>query len=325
MHNQAIVGIGKIPKKESSHGYGWARTWSENLNIPIDHSFSKPYDTVYVDHGVNFGGSLNLFGGFDDELKARCDNLMMAQTIYSLDIDMPDYGAMLAKRKDVTDKGWCDKLSAKLKTAKTQHSHELPNYWLAIGDSHTAAYSRMDSGVTKRDGMTLNGQCRSGFDYIKTILAEKEKRDREYDGYSSLEGITMSFGNIDIRHHICRLNTDFKPLLYQWRQFGESLGIDVEYSAPWPIEYEKRKLPKTGYYKGEPFWGSYNERSEIVSEWISEMKSLNMNIVMPPADWYNMNPEKYAKEYMEANSSVHLSPAKYRRKDWGKSALGIFE
>ena len=51
MHNQAIVGIGKIPKKESSHGYGWARTWSENLNIPIDHSFSKPYDTVYVDHG----------------------------------------------------------------------------------------------------------------------------------------------------------------------------------------------------------------------------------------------------------------------------------
>tara|TARA_B100000795_G_C22476069_1_gene314852 strand:- start:41 stop:592 length:552 start_codon:yes stop_codon:yes gene_type:complete len=183
----------------------------------------------------------------------------------------------------------------------------------------------MDSGVTKKDGMTLNGQCQNGFDYIKTILAEKEKRDRKYDGYSSLEGITMSFGNIDIRHHICRLNTDFKPLLYQWKQFGDSLDIDVEYSAPWPIEYEKRKLPKTGYYKGEPFWGSRNERSEIVSEWISEMKSLDMKLVMPPADWYQMHPEKYAKEYMEANSSVHLSPVKYRRKDWGKSALGIFE
>jgi hypothetical protein len=38
-----------------------------------------------------------------------------------------------------------------------------------------------------------------------------------------------------------------------------------------------------------------------------------------------MHSEKYAKECMEANSSVHLSPVKYRRKDWGKSALGIFE
>ena len=53
----------------------------------------------------------------------------MAQTIYSLDIDMPDYGAMLAKRKDVTDKGWCDKLSTKLKTAK----HSTRMNFLIIG------------------------------------------------------------------------------------------------------------------------------------------------------------------------------------------------
>ena len=96
-------------------------------------------------------------------------------------------------------------------------------------------------------------------------------------------------------------------------------------SADIPAIMEVAGPMMTGYYKGEPFWGSYNERSEIVSEWISEMKSLGMKLVMPPADWYNINPEKYAKEYMEANSSVHLSPAKYRRKDWGKSALGIFE
>ena len=26
----------KIPKKANSHGYGWARTWSENLNMEIE-------------------------------------------------------------------------------------------------------------------------------------------------------------------------------------------------------------------------------------------------------------------------------------------------
>jgi len=133
----------------------------------------------------------------------------------------------------------------------------------------------------------------------------------------------MSFGNIDIRHHICRLDADFKSLIRKWKEFGDSLDMEVEYNAPWPIEFEGRKLPKTGYYKDKPFWGSRNERSEIVSEWIGEMKCLNMNIVMPPADWYNMNPEKYAKEYMESTSSVHLSPTKYRRKNWDMSPLEI--
>jgi hypothetical protein len=138
-----------------------------------------------------------------------------------------------------------------------------------------------------------------------------------------VRGVTMSFGNIDIRHHICRLDADFKSLIRKWKEFGDSLDMEVEYNAPWPIEFEGRKLPKTGYYKDKPFWGSRNERSEIVSEWIGEMKCLNMNIVMPPADWYNMNPEKYAKEYMESTSSVHLSPTKYRRKNWDMSPLEI--
>ena len=27
----------KIPRKKNSHGYGWARTWAENLNTSINH------------------------------------------------------------------------------------------------------------------------------------------------------------------------------------------------------------------------------------------------------------------------------------------------
>ena len=312
MIQAAIVGVSRIPKKPNSHGYGWARTWSENLNVPIDHKFEQPYDVAYVEHGVNFGGSLNLFGGFTEDLKARCDNLMNSNFLYSLDREMPDYGAMLAKRKDVTDKDWCERLSNKLKKAKIKKSTHLNKEWLTIGDSHTAAYSKPDTAVIKTDGLTLNGQVNDDFEYVRSHIDEMGTRVR---------GVTMSFGNIDIRHHICRLNVDFKPLLKAWKEFGDSLDMEVEYNAPWPIEFEGRKLPKTGYYKDKPFWGSYKERKNLVSEWISEMNSLDMNIVMPPADWYKIHPETYAKEYMESTSSVHLSPTKYRRRNWDMNSL----
>ena len=93
----------KIPRKKNSHGYGWARTWSENLGVGINHE-GYQVDVLYLDHGVNFGGSLNLFGGFTDELERRINNFLEARIVYSLDIDMPDYGAMLKKRKDVENK-----------------------------------------------------------------------------------------------------------------------------------------------------------------------------------------------------------------------------
>ena len=48
----------KIPRKKNSHGYGWARTWAENLKTSINHD-GLPVETLYLDHGVNFGGSLN--------------------------------------------------------------------------------------------------------------------------------------------------------------------------------------------------------------------------------------------------------------------------
>ena len=78
----------KIPRKKNSHGYGWARTWAENLMTTINHD-GHPVETLYLDHGVNFGGGLNLFGGFTPELKQRIDNFLLANKVYSLDMPMP--------------------------------------------------------------------------------------------------------------------------------------------------------------------------------------------------------------------------------------------
>ena len=64
-----IVGsFTNIAKKKNSHSFGWARTWSENLGVEIDFN-NQIHSKVYLLHGANFGGSLNLFGGFDEELE----------------------------------------------------------------------------------------------------------------------------------------------------------------------------------------------------------------------------------------------------------------
>ena len=295
----------KIPRKKNSHGYGWARTWAENLNVGINHD-ADPVEILYLDHGVNFGGSINLFGGFDDKLKQRVDNFLLADKVYSLDIDMPEYGNMLAKRKDCPDKDWCARVQDKCDGAQTMLSTDLDTDWLTIGDSHTAAFAPEGSMVIKTNGLTLNGMIKSNFQYVRDHMAK----------CNNLQGITLVFGNIDLRHHICRLGIDYRDMWIELKRFGDSLPVPVEYAVPWPIEFEGRKLPKTGYYKGQPFWGSYYERSQALAGIIETMDMISMNKIMYPNEWLMMNPEVYAKEKMEGTSSVHISPECYRRKEF---------
>ena len=295
----------KIPRKKNSHGYGWARTWAENLNVGINHD-ADPVEILYLDHGVNFGGSINLFGGFDDKLKQRVDNFLLADKVYSLDIDMPEYGNMLAKRKDCPDKDWCARVQDKCDGAQTMLSTDLDTDWLTIGDSHTAAFAPEGSMVIKTNGLTLNGMIKSNFQYVRDHMAK----------CNNLQGITLVFGNIDLRHHICRLGIDYRDMWIELKRFGDSLPVPVEYAVPWPIEFEGRKLPKTGYYKGQPFWGSYYDRSQALAGIIETMDMISMNKIMYPNEWLMMNPEVYAKEKMEGTSSVHISPECYRRKEF---------
>ena len=308
----------KIPRKKNSHGYGWARTWSENLGVEINHDGDQT-DLLHLDHGVNFGGSLNLFSGFNEDLERRINNFLEATVIYSLDIDMPDYGAMLKKRKDVKDKDWCDKVSAKCAQARTLKSTDLYDVThLTIGDSHTAAYSPLKSMVIKTDGLTLNGQIKDDFKYVREHINKCE----------NLKSVTMVFGNIDVRHHVVRLNADICDMLIKWQTFGQELehaGLTVEYSTPWPIEHEERKLPKTGYYKDQPFWGTREERILALNIWTSTMDQLKMRRVKYPEEWLLLNGERYAKEKMESVSSVHLSPEMYRRKEWGNNHVHLLD
>ena len=161
--------------------------------------------------------------------------------------------------------------------------------------------------VVKTNGKTLNGQIRTNFQYVRDHI----------EMCPQIKGVTLSFGNIDVRHHICRLDADWREMWRNYKKFGDSLPIEVEYAIPWPAEFEGRKLPKTGWYKDQPFWGSQLERSRLVEDIASFCDEIGMNAVHYPAEWRTMDSEVYAKERMEKPQSVHLSPKHYRRHNWG--------
>lgn len=297
----AICGIGTITSKPQSHTFGWSKLWGENLGVPVNHT-CEPIETVFFDHGVNYGNSLNLFGGYGEK-QARCiRNLVQAKRVYSLDIDMPKYDEMFRRRKDVEDDELMDQLKSFCDKAVTLKSTDLQTDWLTIGDSHTGAWAPHGSMIVRENGKTLNSQVRSDFQWVKDHLALCPQ----------IKGVTLVFGNIDIRHHIIRLGVDWRPMWDALVAFGESLDIEVKYACPWPIECESRRIPKSGWYKGNSFSGSQRERRTV------QLKVRDfLGGTTYPESWLDMDPLEYAKTIMEKPGSVHLSPTHYLRQNWG--------
>lgn len=312
-----------IPSHPKSHVRGWAQHWANSLNVKVAHKgddFSQESD-LYIDHGVNFGGGLNLLGGVTQEVFDNLQILVNSKArLFSLDIDMPDYGTMLRKR---IGQATChkdlhliiDALEEKFKSAQTLTQYDLihPKN-ICIGDSHATAYADKNSAVIKKNGQTLYGALQN--DYINDVLSKTTKK---YDK------ITLCLGSIDVRHHLARLDNpqdSLKQLLDRYISLSKEVASKhqclVEISCPPPVEFENRRIPQTGLYKGTPFYGSLEERKKLTYFFIAYLIEQGANVVHQPIERYEMNPEEYAKEYMELSSSVHIAPIHYRsNSDWG--------
>jgi hypothetical protein len=313
--------ISNIPKLANSHVRGWSQVWAEQLGAEIDHRCSPAIlnaETVYIEHGVNFGGTLNLFGGATEEIYDRINTIMSCDSnIVSLDHDMPNWGEQLRSRigapttYKAIDEAWCDKLSKWCKSISTFRQEDM--FWLdgvSVGDSHTPAFSRKRDVVLRENGKTLFGCLRRGL-------------KGELRSMTTMNEITFSLGSIDIRHHLLRYEDNLEEMIKEYVRQGKEIEMEyaaeVTYAAPVPVEHEGRKLPKTGYFKGTPFFGSREDRLALTFRFIDLLKKHSGNkVVMPPEEWYHMDGEKYAKTYMENSSSVHISPEYYRRYGWGR-------
>ena len=332
-----------------SHRTGWGRMWANCLNVKMGYNadWSKE-KKVYLEHGMEWkegAKSINYFLASEKQLrelaeenkqrakdgkplkessweklaaKARMFENFKGQ-LFSLDIDCPMYGTLLKTRvkpwvPDVFKNLNFDKIDEVCKKATTIKQEDLKRDFLVLGDSHSLSAWHEDAALCRNDGQTLNGAINTGFDHW-------------IQGFGNIKTLRTYFGNIDIRHHVCRLFEDgddqrnaIKDLVKRYfkelERVKELYNIDeIEIVAALPIENISRKLPKTGYHKGKPYWGTWKERDYIANEFnfLCSMLCNRLNgytFVQWPKEFKNEAGElDFA--YMERPQSVHISPEHY--------------
>ena len=93
----------------------------------------------------------------------------------------------------------------------------------------------------------------------------------------------------------------------------ERLPIEsVSIYEPLPIEDESRKIPKTGYYKNRPFWGTWEERNNIRLIFKDELLKIKSRVKIILWTDYLLNERKQLDfRHMETPQSIHLSRSSY--------------
>lgn len=318
-----------------SHRTGWARMWAECLDCDLVYSGDwSEQDEVYLEHGMEFNEDskgLNYFLGDSkswDKLAKRGKMIerFNGRYLFSLDIECPDYGERLksrlcAKSSNAFKRLDFDRISRVCKNAIKLDQEDLIRNGLVLGDSHALSAWRTDAFLCRLDGQTLYSAARDGFrQWVKPFSQYRAGY------YRQLHFVRFYFGNIDMRHHVCRIYNKeserfeyIKDLIESYMDAvseiqKEYLVTDIEIVGTLPIENESRLLPKTGYYKGQPFWGSQLER-KAASIYFNDMLSnacseRSFHFIGWPS--YFLNDEgELDFSYMEKPRSVHISPEHY--------------
>jgi len=304
-----------------SHRAAQAAIYAEQLsvehcwNVHLDRTGNiapdiNTFDDVYVYHGNDWGGSLNLFGGMKNY--GGIDNLIRYSQfegpVYSLWINHPKYSEMLEPRmKGDIHPDWHKVNWKNLKrlenTATTVREIECVNRVVA-GDSHAICMYRPGWFVNSVPFKTLHGALKEG---LQSFIEPHHEIAEFY------------FGNIDVRHHLMRQPNPEEATRDLAKRYYEQLyNLDLAKVYAYellPIENESRVLPKTGYYKGTPFYGDWASRETVRLIFKDEMKKLcahggGVNFV----EWvdYLMNDKgELDFSHMEKPKSVHLSRASY--------------
>jgi len=274
------------------------------------------YDEMYVYHGNDWSGGMNVFGGVKGfPYVANTRNFSKFKgKVYSLAIDFPPYHEMIQERIDkAKEKGneiqpeWLEvdihNLKRMYETAETIKHPKMTNK-LIIGDSHSICMYRPGWTVNSVPFKTLNGALN---DDLLTYL----------DGFGDITELECYFGNIDIRHHLCRIEGDYLEntiaLAERYITIVEALPIEkVSIYELLPIEDISRKLPKSGYYKDKPFWGTWEQRNQARLKFreVLESKAKHTKIIR----WVDKLTNKAGQldfDYMEKPQSIHLSRQYY--------------
>ena len=328
MNKILLTSLGPISNKIHSHKASQAIIYADQLkeagyDVTINLVSDKIkdyslYDEIFFYHGSDWSGGLNLFGGIQAYPNKEY-LIALSQfkgNLNSIIVDFPDYASMFEDRLTKADLVWNEvdwgNLRDLQKRAITVDPNTIKRYRnISIGDSHAICMYRPQWENVSRPFSTLHGTINRGFE---TFLPA----GGEYDT------VETYFGNIDIRHHLCRFENpifEAKKLADRYSKeldrISKELNVKTLACEPLPIENESRKVPKTGWYKGTPFFGSWQERNDVREAFILQLKS-HADVF----EWANPLKNHLGElnfDAMEKPQSVHLSRASYphwQGKEW---------
>ena len=271
----------------------------EDVVVDYDGKYNpNDFDKMYVYHGNDWSGTLNIFGGIEKysagKLQQFCD---FKGEVISLGIPFPKYHELIKAKGNFTVNVNLNNLEKMCNNSKVViHPHMTDN--LVIGDSHSICMYRPGWMIHSIPFKTLYGSLK------ETILAP------------SANNVEFYFGNIDIRHHLCRhyeRERETRILVRKYVMKIKELNLkNAAIYEPLPIENESRKIPKTGWYKGTPFYGTWSERNKVRNYFIETLEECCDNIKLIKWTKYLLNKKgELDFKCMEKPQSVHLSREYY--------------
>lgn len=322
--------LSNITTREGSHKGGWARLLKCQLKnmgcfsveILNNKQSLDEFDTIIFDLGAEYSGSLNLFGGLDDKVFKRLQEISAFQgSLFSWRNALPDISVLESRRTNTSTTesfksapaSFLGDISRVLsRTQVFDHAYRTDR--LLIGDSHTPSVWTPEYMIERRDGRTLKGMLEN-----RTIHKYVRKFSEAGRGINHL---MVHCSSIDIRHHLMRTTRPEWEVISMSTELIEQIDefgfLSVELVDSMGIEDESRELPKTGYFRGTPFYGTRQERNHLREIFNSTNAAIAQRFER--GNWSTLQFPKYffdesgalRFEVMEKPGSVHLSPEHYR-------------
>jgi hypothetical protein len=282
-------------------GYGLIQTkmlWDNHPHDTVDvnppPSTWGNYDLLYICEGVNFvAGSFNVPGGpqplHTEKMKAIAD--FKGELRYSNSIfDFNKFNQRLKIEAAFPE-------THRVSFYNTFLAHGLESRKAVIGDSHALSVWKPQHTLDFTAGRTLHG-------FLKRESVEQIN--------NRFDEVTLYFGNIDLRFHLMRQENPQQAtadLFNRYVEFAKQLKKATLVELL-PVEHESRKIPGTGLYKKQPFFGARSERMQLREIANEIINNSGLEVIQWPTEWIDEDGTKML-DILEMKQSVHLRPKHY--------------
>ncbi len=217
----------------------------DQVDVNVSPETWNEYDALFVCEGVNFvPGSFNVPGGPQplhyEKMKAMGNYKGIVKFINN-QFDFEGFN----KRLKIEDVNFPSGNFIDLFNWSGNKTRKC-----VVGDSHALSVWRPTYGLNFTPGRTLHG-------FLKRNTPELMNE--------VFDEVVLYFGNIDLRFHLMRQENPAAAtgdLFRRYIEFASQLN-NVTLVNLLPVEHESRKIPGTGLYKKQPFFGTRQERQRL--------------------------------------------------------------